>query len=42
MMANAWRDPAWRGAFLLAARQIVDRRRLRGADAAGRHRHGRG
>jgi hypothetical protein len=21
MMANAWRDPAWRGAFLLAARQ---------------------
>ena len=22
MMANAWRDPAWRGAFLLAARQM--------------------
>ena len=22
MMANAWRDPAWRGAFLLSARQI--------------------
>ena len=22
MMANAWRDPAWRAAFLLSARQI--------------------
>ena len=40
MMANAWRDPAWRGAFLLAARQLSTDGDCERAAAAGRHRQG--
>ncbi len=37
MMANAWRDPAWRGAFLLSGASDVDQRRLRRARPTRRH-----
>jgi hypothetical protein len=40
MMANAWRDPAWRAAFLLSAATDFDAGQLRCAVAAGWHRKG--
>ena len=40
MMANAWRDPTWRGAFLLSARQTSTRGDCDVPRSAGRHRQG--
>ncbi len=42
MMSNSWRDPGWRGAFLLIARLTVHGRQLRHPESAGRDARERG